>query len=83
VILLIGHTAPIVDDAIEHEHGFALRIIGPAGRLDMLEVRGRDVELPEIVAVAGLETHRGGLVAREPHVIIAPTLEVTVGRRFG
>ena len=58
VILLVGHTTAIIDHAKQHEGGRPFARVDPGRRLDLFEIRGADIKLPQLIAVLGLETHR-------------------------
>ena len=49
------YPATVVDHAEQHQGRFALGRIDPVGLLDVLEVGGRQVELPTVVAVFRLK----------------------------
>jgi hypothetical protein len=79
-VLLVAEAAAVIDDAVEHQHRRTAAGVDPARRLDLLEVRRAEVELPERVAVAGLEPHRGRRPG-EPIVVEPPERQVAVDGR--
>jgi hypothetical protein len=64
VIFLIRHTTAVIDDTIEHQRRGPLAGIHPRGDLELLEIRGTDVKLPQLVAVLCLEAHGRGFSAQ-------------------
>ncbi len=77
-VLLVGDTGAVVDHAEQHERGCARPVgVDPRRQLELLEVRGAHVELPERVSVLGLEAD-GGWLANHASVVVAQTSKVSV-----
>ena len=82
-VLLVGNAGTVVDGAEQHERGGTRPIgVDPGRHLELLEVRGAHVELPERVGVLGLEAH-GGWLANHAGVIVAQTAKVAIEGRGG
>ncbi len=54
---LVGEAGPVIDDAEQDQGRLAALGINPFRLLDVLEIRWAHVEMPALVAVAGLEAH--------------------------
>ena len=77
-IFLIGDTRAVIHDGEQHQGGCALPVrVDPGRRLELLQVRGAHVEVPQRVRLLGLEADRGRL-ARHPLVVVAEALQVPV-----
>jgi hypothetical protein len=51
VVLLVGSTASVIDDAVKHEGGVPFPFKDPGGFLDLFEIGRTQVELPTVVTV--------------------------------
>ena len=76
-ILLVADAAAVIDDAVEHERRRTTPRLHPGWCLDLLQVRGAEVELPERVAAQGLEPDRHGRSAH-PLLVVTPAQEVAI-----
>ena len=82
VIFLVGHAAAVIDYAVEHQQRMAASFLEPGRALDLLQVRRAQVEVPAVIAVAGLKAHGRGH-AGQGRVVEAPLLEVAVDGASG
>ena len=76
-ILLVADAAAVIDDAVEHECRRATAGLHPGRCLDLLQVRGAEVELPESVAAQGLEPDCGGGPAH-PLLVVTPAQKMAI-----
>ena len=58
VLCLVRHPTAIIAHAKPHAGGRPCACVDPGWRLDLLEIRGADITLPQLLAVLGWETHR-------------------------
>jgi hypothetical protein len=76
-VFLISGAATVVDHAEQRQGGLAFGRVDPIGFVDMFEIRGRNVELPAVVAVFGLEAD-GRRLAGQAWLIKTPECQIAV-----
>ena len=54
VVLLVGDAAAVVDGAVDHQGGSAAAGFDPGGAVNLLQVGGAQIEMPQRIAVLGL-----------------------------
>ena len=81
-VLLINDTAAVIDGAEQHQGRLPAASLDPERRRHLLEVRRRQVELPALVDVLGLEPLRR---RRPAHALVVqpPRAQVSVHRGAG
>jgi hypothetical protein len=77
VVLLVRHATAIIHHAIEHQGRLASAGIDPGRGLELFEVRGADIKLPQLIAVLRLKPNRRRFpLQRAP--IQTPLLQVSI-----
>ena len=83
VVFLIDDATAIIDHTEQHESRCPSRVIQPHRGLELFEIRGADIKLPQLVAVLRLEPHRRWFAPQRAPTQ-TPYLQVMVdGRELG